>query len=235
MKAIMAPHQLDTPEGDLPGYEVARQMTAKVLRRMLGTSSRTSPILLFMETRWELPDQEIIKEKLNFHARMAQRADNEEQSKQKRTGADKDWFDGATHVWQARIKQVDDGEDTGICAEAKRLWAEAGMSNYWSPPVNKLTKRRAQRPINMEAEIIAITRPIETAHKGSDVDGDTPYMELYDGTTWRLTNGERDEVGLMTSARLGALMTNAGRPADGELLDPTCPCCGHGHERAEVP
>jgi hypothetical protein len=55
---------------------------------------------------------------------------------------------------------------------------------------------------------------------GVIVDGGTPYMELYDGTTWRLTNGEREEVGLMTTARLGALMTNAGRPADGELLDP---------------
>jgi hypothetical protein len=106
------------------------------------------------------------------------------------------------------------------------------MSNYCPPPVNKLTKRRAQRPIHMAAEIIAITRLIETAQKRSDVDGDTPYMELYDGTTWRLTNGERDEVGLMTSARLGALMTNAGRPADGELIDPACPCCGHGHDTA---
>ena len=84
----------------------------------------------------------------------------------------------------------------------------------------------------MAAEIIAITRLIESAQERSDVDGDTPYMELYDGTTWRLTNGERDEVGLMTTARLGALMTNAGRPADGELLDPVCPCCGHGHDTA---
>jgi hypothetical protein len=163
---------------------------------------------------------------------MAQRTYNEDQSKQKRTGADKDWFDGATHVWQARIKQADDGEDTDICAEAKRLWEEAGMSKYWPPPVNKFTKKRAQRPINMAAEIIAITRLIETAQERSDVDGDTPYMELYDGTTWRLTNGERDEVGLITSARLGALMTNAGRPADGELLDPACTCCGHGYDTA---
>jgi hypothetical protein len=57
MKANLGPHQLDTPDGDLPGYEIARQMTAKVLRRMLGTSGRTSPILLFMEARWELPDK----------------------------------------------------------------------------------------------------------------------------------------------------------------------------------
>ena len=69
-------------------------------------------------------------------------------------------------------------------------------------------------------------------NNAQDLDGDTPYMELYDGTTWRLTNGERDEVGLMTTARLGALMTNAGRTADGELLDPTCPCCGRSYDTA---
>jgi hypothetical protein len=43
MKANLAPHQLVTINGDLQGYEVARQMTAKVLRRMLGASGRTSP------------------------------------------------------------------------------------------------------------------------------------------------------------------------------------------------
>jgi hypothetical protein len=41
MKASLAPHQLDTANGDLHGYGVARQMTAKILRRMLGTSERT--------------------------------------------------------------------------------------------------------------------------------------------------------------------------------------------------
>ena len=36
----------------------------------------------------------------------------------------------------------------------------------------------------------------------------------------------------MVTARTGALMTNAGRPADGANVDPTCSCCGRGHDTA---
>ena len=36
----------------------------------------------------------------------------------------------------------------------------------------------------------------------------------------------------MTTARAGALMTNAGRAADGDQLDPTCECCQVGHDTA---
>ena len=65
-----------------------------------------------------------------------------------------------------------------------------------------------------------------------EIDGDTPYTELYDGTTWRITNGNKREIGLMTTARLGALMTNGGRSADGDHLDPTCICCQKEHDTA---
>jgi hypothetical protein len=36
----------------------------------------------------------------------------------------------------------------------------------------------------------------------------------------------------MTTARLGALMTNAGRAADGAQLDPECSCCQDGPDTA---
>jgi hypothetical protein len=36
----------------------------------------------------------------------------------------------------------------------------------------------------------------------------------------------------MTSARLGALMTNAGRTADGGHINPTCTCCHTQHDTA---
>jgi hypothetical protein len=70
------------------------------------------------------------------------------------------------------------------------------------------------------------------AMEKSRTNGVTPYMELYDGTTWRLPNGTRKQAGLMTAARLGALMTDAGRTADGEKLDPTCRCCERDHDTA---
>jgi hypothetical protein len=37
----------------------------------------------------------------------------------------------------------------------------------------------------------------------------------------------------MTTARLGALMINAGRPADEQKLDPPCQCCGAEEETDE--
>jgi hypothetical protein len=69
------------------------------------------------------------------------------------------------------------------------------------------------------------TRLHTEMERRSLIDGDTPYGELHDGTTWRVTNGNKREVGLMTTARLGALMTNAGRSADGTQVDPICVCC----------
>jgi hypothetical protein len=73
MKANLTAHQLDTDKGGQFGYEEARKVTARVIRRKLSTSSRTSPALLMMETRWDLPDREIITDKLRFQARMAER------------------------------------------------------------------------------------------------------------------------------------------------------------------
>jgi hypothetical protein len=126
---------------------------------------------------------------------MAQRTYNEKQSKIKRSHDDLEWFDGATHIWEARIKPVAEGGDTGLCAEAKRLWEEAGMGMHWPPKCTKGTKARAQKHIRHAAEIISLTRLITTANETSDKDGDTPYMELYDDTTWRLTNGRKTEIG----------------------------------------
>ena len=77
IKANVSAHQLDDSKGGVPGYEAARRITAKVLRRMLATSSRTAPTLLILEAGWDLPDREIIEDKLRFHARMAQRVYNE--------------------------------------------------------------------------------------------------------------------------------------------------------------
>ena len=93
-------------------------------------------------------------------------------------------------------------------------------------------RTRAKRVTKMAAKRIMDSRlKTELAQRG-DKDGDTPYSELYDGTTWRITNGTKREVGLMTSARLGALMTNAGRTADGEDIDPTCTCCYEDQDTA---
>ena len=89
----------------------------------------------------------------------------------------------------------------------------------------KNTRRRSKKPIEQAAKRITDARLESELQRRTEQDGDTPYKELYDGTTWRITNGSKREVGLMTTARLGALMTNAGRSADGAQLDPTCIRC----------
>ena len=120
---------------------------------------------------------------------------------------------------------MEQGETWGICAEAKRLWQEAGMGERWPTLIKKDVRRRSKKKIEQAATNIMETRLEHELKQRGELDGDTPYTELYDGTTWRITNGNKREVGLMTTARLGALMTNAGRSADGAQLDPTCPCC----------
>jgi hypothetical protein len=127
---------------------------------------------------------------------------------------------------------VEQGETTGVCAEAKRLWKEAGLAHRWPPAATRHIQKESRKAIALAAETIALTRLLTLAKDKSDANGDTPYMELYDGTTWRLTNGTRKQIGLMTAARLGALMTDAGKTADGEKLDPTCRCCKKGHDTA---
>jgi hypothetical protein len=99
------------------------------------------------------------------------------------------------------------------------------MENQWPTPEKKDVRRRSRKTIEHAARIITENRLLFELEQRTELDGDTPYAELYDGTTWRITNGNKREVGLMTTARAGALMTNAGRAADGDQLDPTCACC----------
>ena len=233
IKANVSAHQLDDSKGGVPGYEAARRITAKVLRRMLATSSRTAPTLLILEAGWDLPDREIIEDKLRFHARMAQRVYNEKKRRKEYEIKDQGCQDYPTHVWTTRVAQVEQGETLGICAEAKRLWSEAGMQRCWPPDTRKNTYARSDENIKMAAETIGLTRLIEQIDIRTKMNGETPYDVLYDGTTWRITNGTRKEVGLMTSARLGALLTNAGRASDREEIDPWCACCRDGTDTAK--
>jgi hypothetical protein len=164
--------------------------------------------------------------------RMAERTYRENKKLQRRDREASNRKDGPSHVWQARLKQVEQGETRGLCAETKRLWQEADMAGHWPPRIEKHMRRRSKKPIPKAAKKIMEDRLKYEMERRSEIDGDTPYSELYDGTTWRITNGNKREVGLTTTARLGALMTNGGRSADGNHLDPTCTCCRKGHDTA---
>jgi hypothetical protein len=119
IKATLAQHQLDTPQGSMYGYVLARKMTAEVLRRMLGTSNRTPPVLLILEAGWDLPDRAIITEKMTFHVRMAERKYKEEGKQRRRGKADKTRKDAPTHVWTTRLQ----------LAEMAELWREMVEEN----------------------------------------------------------------------------------------------------------
>jgi hypothetical protein len=106
------------------------------------------------------------------------------------------------------------------------------MEENWPPLVKKSTRRKSKKPIREAAKIIMENRLKYEMEQRSEIDGDTPYRELFDGTTWRITNGDKREVGLGSTARLGALMTTGGRAADGNHLDPTCTCCRKGRDTA---
>jgi hypothetical protein len=73
LTANMTTPQLDQPTGKQPGYIVARQATADILRRMLSTSALTPPSELIAQAGWELPDEQIILAKLRLMDRLLRR------------------------------------------------------------------------------------------------------------------------------------------------------------------
>jgi hypothetical protein len=225
--------QLDRPSGDRPGYVVARQATADVLRRMLSTSALTDPVDLIAEAGWDLPDLQIILSKLRLMERLLRR-EQETCDSDARSKASGNRRDAPSLVLRQRIKDVANGEDKGLCAEVKRIWSEADMAHKWPPPLDQVGTY-ASDILDMEraAERISISRMKEAIRERSARRPDSPYYNLWDGTQWRLTNGSRRQVGLMTTARLGALIMNDSKIMRQAGADPSCPCCGRGYDNLQ--
>ncbi len=218
--------QLDTARGNMHGYEEARKTTAAVLRRMMATSGRTTPIGIIAEAGWDLPDRAIIQTKMRLMARLIQRKWDSEDANSKREEEYKQ-EEIQTLVLTQRIKDTEEGDTTGFCAEIKRLWQEAGQPDNWPPTATETYKKDIQEEIKGAAEAIADARLRQGIEEMTEENGDTPYGRLYQrGETWRILNGTKRQSGIMTSARLGALMTGGGRTADNMGVDPGCICCG---------
>ena len=221
--------QLDTVGRDgkakLFGYEAARRASANFARRALRTSCRTPPVGLMAELGWPLPDRKIIESKLQLVERLAQRARRQREVPRSQHAGERLTRDSISHTFVTRIDDVSEGDTKGLLAEAKRLYEEAGLGHCWPPRVDQPSQgRRAAtvRNIQTAAESVAKKRMDEWIQARHFEDEDTPYHELYDPIPWRIRNGTRNQVGLMTTFRLGSAMTNANRTADGE--NPSCPC-----------
>ena len=145
--------QLDSPDGNMHGYELARQATAKVIRRMLATSGHTSPGLLIAEAGWDLPDLEIIKAKLRLMDRLQRRA---HQFRHQAGQETPERQDGPSHVLRQRIIDVEQGETKGLCAEVKRLWHEADMPQKWPPNIDQHEYTDDTDAIQQAAERISL-------------------------------------------------------------------------------
>ena len=226
LTANMAMPQLDRSSGDLPGYILARQATANIIRRMLSTSDTTPPNELVAEVGWDLPDKEIIKSKLRLMDRLLVREHNLRADDEERKQAG-DRQDAPSAVLRQRIRDVEGGDTKGLCAEVKRLWTEAGMAQKWPPPMSGDTiSENNHNDIEEAAERISFQRLRKAIARRSQSNPDTPYDELWDGTTWRLSNGSRKQIGLMTSARTDALIMNDSKIMSGAGAPSECRCCG---------
>jgi hypothetical protein len=225
--------QLDRPNGATPGYELARRATGEILRRMLSTSGTTSPVEMIAEAGWDLPDKEIIKNKLRLMERLLTR----EYECRERDAESKEYGerrDAPSLVLRQRIKDVEAGETTGFCAEVKRIWIEADMANNWPPLMGQDDDYRGYgNDIETAATTISQRRMEAAIKTRSRNNPDTPYDELWDGTTWRLTNGSRRQVGLMTSARMDALVLNDCGPMRKLNTPNECACCGSGYDNLQ--
>ena len=233
LTANMTLPQLDRPDGSLPGYEIARQASATIIRRMLSTSALTSPALLAAEAGWDLPDKEIILAKLRLMDRLLRREHEHRGSDEDRL-ASGDRRDAPSVVLRQRIRDVQQGETKGFCAEVSRLWTEAGLDHKWPPLMDSPgTYKDNGRDMARAANSISRSRLLSAISVRSSSNPDQPYSDLWDGTTWRLNNGSRRQVGLMTTARLDALVMNDSKAMAGTGAPSHCPCCGIGYDNIQ--
>jgi hypothetical protein len=150
--------QLDTKDGDLPGYKAARQAVAPLLRRCLATSARTPPEGLAAESGFPLIDGPIIAAKLGLIGRMIKRAATEEAKTAKAPPGTELLHDATTTVLLGRIKDVCDGDTRGLCAETKRIWEEANEGHKWPPIPGTNGKHLSKTQNKATAKKVAETR-----------------------------------------------------------------------------
>ena len=108
------------------------------------------------------------------------------------------------------------------------------MLEGWEMDPDTTNKPQAKRTINEAAERIAKSR-LEKLIKNRPRRPETEdYEKLRGGEKWRLTNGTRRQVGLMITARLGALILRGNHTGDGSELEANCAFCDGGeHETTE--
>jgi hypothetical protein len=210
---------------NLHGYEAARTACAKTVRRMLGAGERCPPAGLFAEIDWDLPDKIIIQAKLGLADRLRAR-----QKKNRDEGKEEDYIDRMTRI---SVREVRGGWREGLHAEVRRLWEEADMLEEWDQEPGKVAGEKRKGTRKEAATRISQARHSKWLKERSETDYDGDYWSLYDGTNWRITNGNKEEVGLMVTARLGALILTDSRAAAAWGGDPTCVLCRSGNEDAK--
>jgi len=185
------------------------------------------------EAGWHLPDRAIIKAKLALMDRLLRREHENRTSDEERTHSG-GRQDGPSMVLRQRIIDVEHGETKGLCAEVKRLWLEARMPHKWPPPLQAQGAYRVNRKdIETASTRISEDRLRREIGKRSEANPDMPYDQLWDGTSWRMSNGSRRQVGLMTTARLGALVMNDSKVMNDAGAVQECPYCGSGYDNIQ--
>jgi hypothetical protein len=108
------------------------------------------------------------------------------------------------------------------------------MGHKWPPPRDRQGDYTDDAgDMRLAAARISHTRLTISVREHSLQNPDQPYEELWDKTTWRLTNGSRRQVGLMTTARLNGLVMNDCGAMRGSGASSTCPCCGAGYDNLQ--
>jgi hypothetical protein len=185
---------------------------------------------MIAEAGWVLPDEQIILSKLRLMDRLLRRehATRLQDTERKAAGESQD---APSAVLRQRIRDVEQGDDRGFCAEVKRLWTEAGMPHKWPPNMDdEGDYEDDSEDMRTAAEDISWHRLSAAIHERSRTHTDVPYNELWDGSTWRTANGSRRQVGLMTTARLDGLVMYDARSVQSSGSPRECPCCGRGYD-----
>lgn len=188
----------ETEKGeDYRGYWEIIIECGGVARRMLGAGATTSPLGCLAEAGWPLPDEKIIQAKMGLVHRM--RRWELQLAKEGRT-------DYISRITNERMESARRGTRSGLFAETRRLWNEAGKLHRWDADLTGQTHLQRKREIKKIAQQIAARRMERAIEVLGREQPDTAYDQLWDNEQWRSHQGTRKEVGLMTTARLGRLL-----------------------------
>jgi hypothetical protein len=202
-------------KADNSWYDLPRRVTARVFRNIMAASPRTSAWGLILELGITPTDEGIIKAKMRLFDRIYKYEEGTYQATLRQHRSHR------THT-----------DKKGLHYEVEQLWIEARTPHRLH---NNTSEARRKEQINEAATTISNQRAMKWLAEQGRRNGQ--YHRLWEGKqAMHLNQGTRKQIGLMISARLGALLLKGNKTGERieEEGERNCSCCEGGQTEDET-